>query len=145
MKYQPQLVEYTWTINSIWVMIIYEWLNWDLWCFTTTLILQMFLTITTCKTRKKTFGSSIVFDNCSIWLFLFQVSSVVLNNTVMHAWDFESCDSWSFADVPKTFLFGGWNSARYHLANYHEGHLTKTTLYSMDLNCTCSNLPKTNW
>ena len=53
-----------------------------------------------------------VFDNYSIWLFLFQVSSVVLNNNIMHAWDFESCDSWSFADVPKTFLFGGWSMVK---------------------------------
>lgn len=72
---------------------------------------------------EKTRGSSIVFDNYSIWLFLFRVSSVVLNNNIMHAWDFESCDSWSFADVPKTFLFGVWNMVKLTppdtWANYH--------------------------
>ena len=71
-------------------MSVYEWLNWDLWCFTTTLILHMFLTITTSKTPK-----NIWFEYCIWQLFDLTVplpgQLCFFNNNTMHAWDLESC------------------------------------------------------
>ena len=42
--------------------------------------------------HKNSFGSNTVSCNiCFVQVLLFQVSSVVLNNNIMHALDFESC------------------------------------------------------